>query len=93
MLALNGSMLNEEEFIECFQGLGFDHFNVQSPLNPFIENYTEKLHLITQRDVMSNKGKTSLNRSRSMEEVNCFSLIFTGTGTWPSRFGEPHMRK
>jgi hypothetical protein len=86
-------MLNGEEYIESFQGIGFDHFNVQSSLNPFIENYTEKLLLITQRDVMSNKGKMSLNRSRSMEEVNCFSLIFTGTGTWTSRFGESHMRK
>jgi hypothetical protein len=40
MSVFNGSlMIREQMLINVFEGLGFDHFYVHCPCNPFIKDY------------------------------------------------------
>jgi hypothetical protein len=44
MLALSRSLLNREYTHKCSEGLGFDHFYVQSPSYFPIEDYTRMFY-------------------------------------------------
>jgi hypothetical protein len=49
---------------------------VQSPCNPFIEDYTEVFYMINEENVTSVQCEMSLGWSKSMTEVDGPSLIF-----------------
>jgi hypothetical protein len=59
-----------------FWCLGFNHFYVQSPCDPLIEDYTEIFYITDKRDISSIHSKMSLGGPRSMRKVNGMSYIF-----------------
>jgi hypothetical protein len=60
---------------ECF---GFNHFYVQSPSNPLIEDYTEIFYMTDEGDTLYTQCKMSLRGPMSMRTVDGLSLIFIG---------------
>jgi hypothetical protein len=71
MLALNRSLLNK-----CSEGLVFDHFYVQSPCKPPIEDYTEIFCTIYKWNIPSIQCKMRHRRTTAAREVDPLSLIF-----------------
>jgi hypothetical protein len=69
MLALKRLLLNNSE------GLGFNHFCVQSPCNPLIENYTQIFHMVDEGDILSIQCKMNLRWPKSMGEVYGLNLL------------------
>jgi hypothetical protein len=61
------------QYSECL----INHFYVQSPSNPLIEDYTQIFYMIDERDIPSLQSKMSLGRPKSMRKVNGLSRIFT----------------
>jgi hypothetical protein len=57
-----------------FEGLGFNHFYVQSPCNHLIEDYTEIFYMIDKGYIQSNQCKMSLRGPKSMRKVDGLSL-------------------
>jgi hypothetical protein len=55
---------------KCSEGLGFDHFYLQFPCNPLIEDYTEVFYMIHEGDVPSVQCKVSLRWSKTTREVD-----------------------
>jgi hypothetical protein len=61
---------------KCSEGLGFDHYYVQSPCNFLIEDYTEMLYTIYKWNVSSIQCKMGLRWSTTARKVDPLSLIF-----------------
>jgi hypothetical protein len=62
--------------IKCSEGLGFNHFYVQSPCNPLIEDYTKIFYMIDKGDIVSIQCKMILRGPKSMRKVDSLSLNF-----------------
>jgi hypothetical protein len=75
-LALNRTLLNREKTKKCSEGLGFNPFNVDSPCNPPIKDYTEVLYLTCKGGVPSIPCNISLEWSTSTEEIYGSIIIF-----------------
>jgi hypothetical protein len=58
------------------EGLGFNHFYVQSLCKPLIEDYTEIFYNIDEGDVPSLQCKMSLRGPKSIRKVDGLNLIF-----------------
>jgi hypothetical protein len=61
---------------KCSEGLHFDHFYVQSPCNPLIEDYTEIFYTTDEGDAPSIQCKMGLREPKSMRKVDGLSFIF-----------------
>jgi hypothetical protein len=57
-----------------FRRHGFNHFYVQSPGNPFMEDYTEIFYMIDEGDVPSVQCEMSLREPKSMRKVDGLRL-------------------
>jgi hypothetical protein len=51
--------------INLISGLGFNHFYVQSPFNPPVEDYTEIFYMIDEEDIPSIQCKRGLRGPKS----------------------------
>jgi hypothetical protein len=77
MLALNRSILNREyNLINVLKALAFDHFYVQSPCNPLIEDYTEIFYTIYKWNISSIQCEMRHRWMTTAREVDPVSLIF-----------------
>lgn len=65
----------ETDSNKCSQGLGFDHFYMQSPCNPLVEEKTEVFYMIHEVDVLSVQCEMNPRWSKSMREVGSLSFI------------------
>jgi hypothetical protein len=54
----------------------FNHFYVQSPCNPLIEDWTEIVYIIDEGDIPSVQFKMSLSGPKSIRKVDGLSLDF-----------------
>jgi hypothetical protein len=61
---------------KCFEGLGFNHFYVQSSCNPLIQDNTEVFYMIDQADIPSIQCKMSLRVPKSVSKVDGLGIIF-----------------
>jgi hypothetical protein len=65
------------EYNKCFEGLGFNHFYVQSPCNHPMEDYAEILYMIDKEDIPSIQYKMNVRASASRRKVGGLNFIFT----------------
>jgi hypothetical protein len=61
---------------KCSEGLGFNHFYMQSPYNPLIQDYTEIFYMTDKEDIPSIQCKMGLRGLKSMKKVDGLSLNF-----------------
>jgi hypothetical protein len=77
MLALNHSLMNRESYCSMYsEGLGSDHFYMQSPCNPLVKDYTEVFYTIHKWNILSAQCEMNFMWSKSMREVDGTSFIF-----------------
>jgi hypothetical protein len=50
-LVQQDATIQHYELRKCSEGLGFNHFYVQSPCNPLIEDYIELFYMIDEGNV------------------------------------------
>jgi hypothetical protein len=63
----------------CSEGLGFNHFCLWSPCNPFIEDYTQVLYMNDKGDILSIQYKVSLRGPRLTCLVHVCYIAFGQT--------------
>jgi hypothetical protein len=76
MLALKRWFLNKGvDSNKCSEGLGFNHFYVQSPCNPLIEDYIQIFYMIDEWDIPSVQCKMIVSGHKPMRKVDVLSFI------------------
>jgi hypothetical protein len=67
---------------KCSEGLGFDHFYVQSPCNYFIEDYAQIFYMIDEGDIPAIQCKMSLRGSvRKGDGLSLFLIDYVSALT------------